>query len=85
QLSTSSCQLLIVVHTTKTYLTAPCSTSVDLSFSQPYNLYSLASCLAASQLPYIHSPCKLLETVHEVENQHTQVTRVVSLPTQTLE
>ncbi|CAF2927658.1 unnamed protein product, partial [Rotaria sp. Silwood2] len=31
QLSTSSCQLLIVVHTTKTYLTAPCSTSVDLS------------------------------------------------------
>jgi hypothetical protein len=60
------------------------ATQYSIWFPLPYMVYSLASCLAAlaaSQLPHIHSPCKLPETVHEVEKQHTQVTPSVSSPT----
>ncbi|CAF3480081.1 unnamed protein product [Rotaria sp. Silwood1] len=63
-------------------------TQYSVWFPLPYTIYSLASCLAAlaaSQLPHIHSPCKLPETVHEVEKQHTQVTPVVSPSIQTLD
>ncbi|CAF2684704.1 unnamed protein product [Rotaria sp. Silwood2] len=64
------------------------ATQYSLWFPLPYIVYSLASCLAAlaaSQLPHIHSPCKLPETVHEVEKQYTQVTPLVSPSTQTLD
>ncbi|CAF4316047.1 unnamed protein product, partial [Rotaria sp. Silwood2] len=64
------------------------ATQYSLWFPLPYIVYSLASCLAAlaaSQLPHIHSPCKLSETIHEVEKQHTQVTSLVSPSTQTLD
>lgn len=57
-------------------------------FPLPYIVYSIASCLAAlaaSQLPHIHSPCKLPETVHEVEKQHVQTSPIVSLPTRSLD
>lgn len=53
------------------------ATQYSLWFPLPYMVYSIASCLAilaASQLPHTHSPCKLPETVHEVEKQHTQGT-----------
>ncbi|CAF1586095.1 unnamed protein product [Adineta ricciae] len=109
KLTTSSCQMLIVVYTTETYPTALRSTGVGLSaciarlvsmigpqlsatqyslwFPLPYVVYSIASCLAAlaaSQLPPIHSPCKLPETVHEVEKQHVQVTFAVASPIRTI-
>jgi MFS family permease len=64
------------------------ATQYSLWFPLPYIVYSIASCLAAlaaSQLPHIHSPCKLPETVHEVEKQHTQVTPVVPSPPRTLD
>jgi hypothetical protein len=64
------------------------ATQYSLWFPLPYIVYSLASCLAAlaaSHLPHIHSPCKLPETIHEVEKQHTQVTPSVSSPTRTLD
>ncbi|CAF1060581.1 unnamed protein product [Adineta steineri] len=64
------------------------ATQYSVWFPLPYIVYSLASCLAAlaaSQLPHIHSPCKLPETVHEVEKQHTQVTFTVPSPPPTLD
>jgi hypothetical protein len=64
------------------------ATQYSLWFPLPYIVYSLASCLAAlaaSQLPHIHSPCKLPETVHEIEKQHVQITPVVSPPPRTLD
>ena len=64
------------------------ATQYSLWFPLPYIVYSLASCLAAlaaSQLPPIHSPCKLPETVHEVEKQHVQTPPVVSSPPRTLD
>lgn len=64
------------------------ATQYSIWFPLPYVVYSLASCLAAlaaSQLPHIHSPCKLPETVHEIEKQHVQVTPVISPPTRILD
>jgi len=64
------------------------ATQYSIWFPLPYVVYSIASCLAAlaaSQLPHMHSPCKLPETVHEVEKQHIQVTPVVSSPPKTLD
>ncbi len=57
------------------------ATQYSIWFPLPYVVYSIASCLAAlaaSRLPHMHSPCKLPETVHEVEKQHIQETPVVS-------
>ncbi len=57
------------------------ATQYSIWFPLPYIVYSLTSCLAAlaaSQLPHIHAPCKLPETVHEVEKQQIQVTPVIS-------
>jgi hypothetical protein len=57
------------------------ATQYSFWFPLPYVVYSIASCLAAlaaSRLPHMHSPCKLPETVHEVEKQHIQETPVVS-------
>jgi hypothetical protein len=64
------------------------ATQYSLWFPLPYIVYSLTSCLAAlaaSQLPPIHSPCKLPETVNEVEKQHVQVTSVIPSPPKTLD
>ncbi|UJR32218.1 hypothetical protein I4U23_019683 [Adineta vaga] len=60
------------------------ATQYSLWFPLPYVVYSIASCLAAlaASLPHIHSPCKLPETVHEVEKQHVQVTFAGSLSPQ---
>lgn len=62
------------------------ATQYSVWFPLPYIVYSLASCLAAlaaSQLPHMHSPCKLPETVHEVEKQHKQTVFVEPTPIQT--
>lgn len=59
----------------------------SLWFPLPYIVYSVASCLAAlaaSQLPPIHSPCKLPETVHEIEKQHVLVTPIAPSPPRSL-
>ena len=64
------------------------ATQYSLWFPLPYIVYSLTSCLAAlaaSQLPSIHSPCKLPETVHEVEKQHIQAAPVPPSPPRTLD
>lgn len=50
------------------------ATQYSFWFPFPYIIYSIAAflaALAAAQLPPIHSPCKLPETIHEVEKQHT--------------
>ncbi len=63
------------------------ATQYSIWFPLPYVVYSLASCLAAlaaSQLPPIHSPCKLPETVREVEKQHEQTAPVIPSPPRTL-
>lgn len=60
----------------------------SLWFPLPFIVYSVASCfaaLAASQLPSIHSPCKLPETVHEIEKQHVPVTPIVPSPPRSLD
>jgi hypothetical protein len=47
----------------------------------PYIVYSISALLAAfaaSQLPPMHKPCKLPETIHEVEKQQTPRPSVVS-------
>lgn len=57
------------------------ATQYSVWFPLPYIVYSLASCfaaLAASQLPRIHSPCKLPESVNEVEKQHVLPASTIS-------
>ncbi|CAF1226466.1 unnamed protein product [Rotaria sordida] len=64
------------------------ATQYSVWFPLPYTVYSLASCLAAlaaTQLPHTHSPCKLPETVREVEKQHTEIIPIVPPSTQTLD
>ena len=64
------------------------ATQYSIWFPLPYIVYSLTSCLAAlaaSQLPPIHSPCKLPETVHEVEKQHVQAAPVIPSTPRTLD
>jgi hypothetical protein len=64
------------------------ATQYSIWFPLPYMVYSLAACLAAlaaSQLPHIHKPCKLPETVHEIEKQHEQTTPVIPPPPRVLE
>jgi hypothetical protein len=64
------------------------ATQYSIWFPLPYIVYSLTSCLAAlaaSQLPPIHSPCKLPETVHEVEKQHVQAAPVILSTPRTLD
>ncbi|CAF3065777.1 unnamed protein product [Rotaria socialis] len=64
------------------------ATQYSIWFPLPYIVYSLASCLAAlaaCQLPHMHTPCKLPETVHEVEKQHTPRTSIIPTPIQTFD
>ena len=56
------------------------ATQYSLWFPLPYIVYALAACLAASaasQLPSIHAPCKLPETIRDIEKQHAQVEPVL--------
>ena len=63
------------------------ATQYSLWFPFPYIVYAVAStiaALAASQLPPIHAPCKLPETIHEVEKQHTPIPAAVPPPLKAL-